>query len=71
MSKTQQAIVSLAIRVGVIAAVAVLDFLVKNLTSIGLPDASLTVPVVGLILSEADTWLVNYEGTLPAASAQQ
>lgn len=64
MSKTQQAFISLGIRLGVIAAVAVLDYLVKNLTGIGLPDATVTVPVLSLVLSEADTWLVNYEGTL-------
>ena len=69
MSKTQQAFVSLGIRIVVIAAVAIVDYLVKNVTSLGLPDPTLTVPLVGLILSEADTWLVNYEGTLPATPA--
>jgi hypothetical protein len=70
MPKTQQAIVSVLIRVFVIAALAVLDYLIKNLTTIGLPDPGLTVPFLGLILAEADTWLVNYDGTLPQAPIQ-
>lgn len=65
MTKIQQAFVSLGIRLGVIAAIAILDYLIKNITNIGLPDALLTVPVLGMILSEADTWLVNWEGTNP------
>ena len=68
MTKSEQALLSFGIRVVVIGAVAVLDYLVKNITSIGLPDAGVTVPVVGLILSEADTWLVNWEGTQPPAA---
>lgn len=62
MTKTQQAFISLGIRVLVIGIVAMLDFIIKNLTSFGLPDANVTVPILGLIFSEADTWLVNWEG---------
>ena len=59
---------SLGIRLVVIGLIAILDYAVKNITSFGLPDASVTVPVIGLILSEADTWLVNWEGTQPPAA---
>jgi hypothetical protein len=65
MTKTEQALLSFGIRVVVIALVAALDFLIKNITTIGLPDPNITVPIVGLVLSEADTWLVNWEGTQP------
>lgn len=66
MNKTTQAFISLGIRVVVIGVVAALDFLIKNITTVGLPDPTITVPIVGLILSEADTWLVNWEGTQPS-----
>ena len=69
MSKQKQALVSLLIRIVVIMVLAGLDFVIKNITTIGLPDPAVTVPLLGLMLSEADTWLVNYEGTLPGGSA--
>ena len=70
MTKTEQALLSFGIRVVVIGAIAILDYLSKSLTSgaLQLPDPTLTVPVLGLLVSEADTWLVNWEGTQPPAA---
>lgn len=65
MTKTEQAFVSLAIRIVVIGVIAILDYTIKNLTSFGLPDATITVPVIGLVLSESDTWLVNWQAANP------
>jgi hypothetical protein len=63
MSKIQQALLSLAIRCAVIAAVAVVNYLITAFSSgvITLPLPVVTIPTVGLLLSEADTWLVNWE----------
>jgi hypothetical protein len=63
MTKTQQALLSLGIRLGVIAAVAVLNFISAGLTNgtLQLPIPAILVPVIGLIISEADTWLVNWQ----------
>ena len=70
MTKKEQAFVSLVIRLVVIGAIAILDYLSKALTSgaLQLPDPTVTVPVLGLIVSEADTWLVNWNGTQPPAA---
>jgi hypothetical protein len=65
MSKIAQAIVSLLIRLVVIGILAILDYAIKNITTFGLPDATITVPVLGLILSEADTWLIAWNGKQP------
>jgi hypothetical protein len=69
MTKTQQAFLSFVIRVGVIAAVAVLNFVSAGLTNgnLQLPIPAVLVPLIGLVLSEADTWLVNWQTTNPTA----
>ena len=69
MSNFKQAVVSLLIRCLVIGAVAVVNTLLASYKTISLPDPGLTVPLLGLILSEADTWLVDYEGKLPLPTA--
>ncbi len=65
MTKTEQAIVSFVIRGLVIGCIAFLDYISKSLSSgaIQLPDPAITVPILGLIVSEADTWLVNWNAT--------
>jgi len=70
MTKTNQALLSLLIRVVVIGVVAALDFIVAGLSngSVQLPIPAVLVPVLGLILSEADTWLVNWEKTQTPAT---
>ncbi len=60
-SKFQQSLLSLVIRVVVIAAVAGLDYLLKVYTTFQLPDPAFSIPALGLILSEADSWLVQWE----------
>ena len=67
-NKVIQSLVSFGIRVLVIAAVAGLDYVIKNISSVGLPDPGITVPLVGLVLSEADTWLVDYEAKWPTVA---
>ncbi len=63
MSNFKQALVSLSIRLVVIAAIAVLDYVSASISSgtFQLPLPSVVVPVLGLIVSEADTWLVNWQ----------
>lgn len=63
MNKYLQAALSLAVRVVVIGAVAGLDFLAKQVSggAVQLPDPTITIPIVGLVISEADTWLINWE----------
>lgn len=69
MTKTQQALLSFFIRVGVIAAVAVLNFITAGLTNgtLQLPIPAVLIPLIGLVLSEADTWLVNWQTANPTA----
>ena len=71
MTKSEQALLSFGIRVVVIGAIAILDFVSKSLTSgaLQLPDPTFSVPILGLLVSEADTWLVNWEGTNPPNSS--
>ena len=63
MTKFQQALVSFGIRIVVVGAVAAINYAVSSLSSgaVQLPDGTVTVPILGLLLSEADTWLVNWE----------
>lgn len=70
-SKFQQALLSWGIRIGVVAALAGLDFLSKSITSgaLQLPWPVISLPLVGSAISEADTWLVKWEQTPPAAAA--
>jgi len=65
MSKLQQALVSLGIRIAVIAGLAILDFVSVSLTNgtLQLPYPAVSITLIGLLVSEADTWLVNYAGT--------
>jgi hypothetical protein len=63
MTKFPQALLSWSIRLGAVAVVAVLDYLITALNHglITLPYPAITVPLVGNALAEADTWLVNWE----------
>jgi hypothetical protein len=72
LSKLGQALLSLGIRVAVIAAVAVVNYLIAGLSNgtITLPDPALTVPALGLVLSEADSWLVTWEKANGLSSGQ-
>jgi hypothetical protein len=65
MTKSQQALVSFAIRIVAIAAVAVLDYVSAGLSNgtFQLPLPAVFVPIIGLVVSEADTWLVQWEKT--------
>ncbi len=65
MTKSEQAFLSFAIRIIVIGAIAILDYISKSLGGWNLPDATVTVPLLGLIVSEADTWLINWESANP------
>ena len=62
LSKLKQALLSFGIRVFVFAALLGLDYISAGLSngSVQLPDPALLLPVLTLIISEADTWLVNW-----------
>ena len=61
LNKFGQALLSLGIRIAVIGAVAGLDYLMKVYTGFNLPDPAFTIPTLGLIISESDSWLVQWE----------
>lgn len=64
LSKFGQACLSLGIRVVAVGAVAGVEYLLKIYTTFGLPDPVLTVPLLGGVLAEADTWLVKWENSV-------
>ena len=68
MSKTQTLFVSWAVRLGCIALVAVLDFIIAGLSNgtVQLPVPAALDPILGSLLAEFVDWLVPYEG--PAAA---
>lgn len=59
LTKFGQATLSLGIRLLVIGAIAGLDYLSKNIT--GLSISPIYLPFIGLVISEADSWLVKWE----------
>lgn len=65
LTKLGQASLSLGIRVLVIGALGGLDYLSKTYT--GWQVTPVLVPIIGLVLSEADSWLVTWEtANIPA-----
>ncbi|MFZ0685357.1 MAG: hypothetical protein WAM89_07415 [Terriglobales bacterium] len=60
MTKLQQALTSLGIRLAVLCGLVVLNFIISSISGWSVPDPSVTLPVLSLVLSEADTWLVDY-----------
>ena len=69
MSKTQTLLVSWGIRLGSIALVAILNFVIAGLTngSVQLPVPAALDPILGSLLAEFVDWLVPYEGTATTA----
>ena len=66
MNKTQQALLSFGIRVIAISAVAAINFISSAFTNgtLQLPVPTVVIPFIGLLISEADTWLVNWNNTI-------
>jgi hypothetical protein len=75
MTKLEQALVSLGIRLAVLCGLVIVNFIISSISGWGIPDPAITLPVASLILSEADTWLVDYAQAnnipVPPAAAQQ
>jgi hypothetical protein len=75
MTKFQQALLSLGIRLAVLCGLVIINFIVSSISGWGVPDPAVTLPVASLILSEADTWLVDYADAnnipVPAATKPQ
>lgn len=63
LSKSGQALLSLGIRVGAIALVAVLDYVSAGLShgTIQLPVPAFADTIIGLLVAEADTWAIQWE----------
>jgi hypothetical protein len=72
MSKTQTLFISWGVRLGSIALVAILNFVIAGLTngSVQLPIPAALDPILGSLLAEFVDWLIPYEGTSSASSAQ-
>lgn len=61
MPKINQAVLSFVIRILCIFIVGGLNAIAHAASGLSLPDAAVTVPLVGLAVSELDTWFVQYE----------
>lgn len=70
LSSFKQSLLDIAIKVGATAVVALLNAIVTAATngSLQLPDAALAVPVLGLVVSQLDSYFVQWTGPQPQTS---